>query len=231
LERQLRPSLTETEVSRSFFTSYRRFWLDYLLNAFSLEMHGAVVDFGGKRQNKRGSFNPPEDQADTWWYINLELTTKPDIFADVAAVPLPNESADVILCTEVLEHIQHPQICVNEIWRILKPGGLAFVSVPFMYPVHADPFDFQRFTDTGLQTMFGGFRTVEIIPMGGYLGVMGLFTELGLGGIKGQQIHKKMLRRLLTALAHWLYAQDLAANQQPEAWTKFTTGYFLRAAK
>jgi len=227
----MRPSLRNGKDSRSAFISYRRSWLDYLLNYFSTDMRGTVVDLGGKRFKKRGSFSPPENQADAWWYINLELTTKPDIFADVEAVPLPNKFADVIICTEVLEHIHHPQVCVHEIWRILKSGGSALVSVPFMYPIHADPYDFQRFTDKGLHEMFIDFTTVEIIPMGGYLGVVGMFTELGLSGIKVQRVHKKVLRRLLTFLADWLYARDLAIFQQPEAWSKFTTGYFVKAKK
>jgi SAM-dependent methyltransferase len=218
-------------IRQTSYVSYRRLWLDFCLEQSAPEMRGLILDLGGKRENKRGSFRPPEGQAKAWWYLNLEMSTRPNILGDVTQTPLASECANVIICTEVLEHLKYPAACAAEIFRLLRPGGQAFVSVPFMYPVHADPYDFQRFTDAGLQRMFDNFSTAEIIPMGGYLGVIGMFIELGLAGIKGQQIYKKIFRRLLTALAHWLYSRDLSANQQPEAWAKFTTGYFIRAIK
>jgi SAM-dependent methyltransferase len=211
--------------------TYRRFWLDYCLTKVSPEMHGVVIDLGGKRTNKRGSFEPPEHQSKNWWYINIDRNTIPNVFGNVTAVPFASESCNCIVCTEVLEHLTEPGKCVDEIHRLLLPGGKAFVSIPFLFPIHADPYDFQRFTDDGLRWLFREFTTLEIIPMGGYLGVMGMFIELGVAGIKGQQLHKKVTRRLLTWLARWLCAQDLKPTTQPEAWTKFTTGYFLRAIK
>lgn len=212
------------------YVTYRRLWLDTLLEAHAAEMRGVVVDIGGKRENKRGSFRPPEEQARSWWYLNLDLATRPNIFADVSAVPLPTASIDTVICTEVLEHLANPAACAAEIQRILRPGGLAFVSVPFMYPIHADPYDFQRFTEDGLRQLFRGFSTLEIIPMGGYLGVLGMFIELGVAGIQGQQFHKKAFRRLMTSLARWLCIRDIK-TRQPETWRKFTTGYFLGATK
>jgi SAM-dependent methyltransferase len=217
--------------SRKSNSTYRRFWLDACLDSFSDEMCGLVIDLGGKRENKRGSFRPQESRAQAWWYINLDWNTSPNVFADITRVPIKEQSADCIICTEVLEHLENPAACADEIFRLLRPGGQAFISVPFMYPIHADPFDFQRFAEAGLQRMFVGFSTIEIFPMGGYLGVIGLFIQLGLKGIQGQQIYKKVLRRLLTALAYWLCTQDLATSRQPEAWKKFTTGYFMRAIK
>jgi SAM-dependent methyltransferase len=218
--------------SQAVFTSYRRLWLDYFLNYFSPEIRGTVVDFGGKRHNKRGTFKPPENQAEAWWYINLELTTKPDIYADVTATPLQNESADVIVCTEVLEHIHRPQACVNEIWHILKPGGLAVVSVPFIYPVHADPNDFQRFTADGLCHLFNKFSKIEIFSMGGFWGTLGMLLEIGVPGIRGNSVQNKILRRTLVWLSRKLYALDISRSpEQNPIWQKFTTGYFIRVIK
>ncbi|HXF85989.1 MAG TPA: class I SAM-dependent methyltransferase [Anaerolineales bacterium] len=141
------------------YITYRRLWLDSCLNAFASEMRGVVVDLGGKRENKRGSFQPPEHQAQAWWYVNLDLTTHPHIFADVLFVPLKSQSVDCVICTEVLEHLSDPQACVNEIHRLLRDGGLVLASTPFLYPVHADPYDFQRFTEDGLQNLFRNFNS------------------------------------------------------------------------
>lgn len=213
------------------FVTYRRFWLDHYLTQFAPEMCGTVIDLGGKRINKRGRFTPPEHQSKNWWYINIDTGTCPNIFGDVTAIPLAPSSCDCILCTEVLEHLIHPTKCVDEIYRILKPGGEAFVSIPFLFPIHADPDDFQRYTDEGLRRMFQKFSSTELHPMGNYLGVIGLFIELGLGGIKGQNISHKTTRHMLTKLARWLYYRDLTQTTQPEIWLKFTTGYFLKVIK
>jgi SAM-dependent methyltransferase len=214
------------------YVTYRRLWLDTLLQAFSGEMQGVVLDLGGKRENKRGTFRPPVSNIQAWWYLNLDLDTHPNLYADVGNLPLKSESVDIIICTEVLEHLKSPSACASEILRILRPGASAFVSTPFLYPVHADPFDFQRFTADGLQKLFEGCSKLEIFPMGGFWGVLGLFLELGLPGYPGKNLHHKILRRSLLWLARRLCAYDLVSClSQPAAWQKFTTGYFLKATR
>ena len=105
------------------YVTYRRLWVDSCLNAFIDEDHGLVIDLGGKRENKRGSFLPPEHQADAWLYLNLDPQASPNIFSDVVKTPLLKQSADYIICTEVLEHLSNPQACVDEIHRILREDG------------------------------------------------------------------------------------------------------------
>jgi SAM-dependent methyltransferase len=214
------------------YVSYRRLWLDYYLEQFSPEMRGTVFDLGGKRENKRGSFRPPEAQAAQWWYLNLGLSTRPNILGDVTQLPLEAASADVILCTEVLEHLRHPAACVAEIERLLKPGGTALVSIPFIFPIHADPDDFQRFTADGLRQLFGAFASLEILPMGAFWGTLGMFLEIGLLGLSGQELHHKLTRRSLSWLSQRLCALDLERWPETQAtWQKFTTGYFIKANK
>ncbi len=69
-----------------------------------------------------------------------------DVFYDGKNIPFPNESFDTIICTQVLEHADDPEVLAKECVRVLKPGGRAFFSMPFMYPEHEIPFDFRRFT-------------------------------------------------------------------------------------
>jgi SAM-dependent methyltransferase len=214
------------------YVTYRRLWLDSCLNAFSNEMRGSVIDLGGKRDNKRGSFQPPEHQADYWRYINLDLSTSPNIFADVTQTPLERKTVDCIICTEVLEHLPNPQACADEIHRLLRDGGVAFVSVPFFYPVHADPYDFQRFTEDGLRHLFRGFNSIEVYRMGGYAGVLGLLIELGIAGVKGNSIFQKILHWKMKWISRWLCWYDLLVfNRHNSSWEKYTTGYFLKAVR
>lgn len=66
---------------------------------------------------------------------------------------LTDDSFDYVVCTEVLEHTLHPWDAVTEIWRILKPEGLLFLSVPFNFRIHGPLPDCWRFTEHGLRAL------------------------------------------------------------------------------
>lgn len=220
------PSRLDYWNSKGYIT-YRRLWLDSVLEAFSHEMLGVVVDVGGKRENKRGVFHPPEEQAKAWWYVNLDMDTRPNVYGDVQQIPLRGQSVDCILCTEVLEHLSHPQKCVDEMYRILRDDGLVLTSVPFLYPVHADPFDYQRFTEDGLRNLFREFKSVDVYRMGGYSGTLGLMLETGMTGVEN-----RFLRWIIKWISRWLCRFDLIVfGEESEIWSKFTTGYFVRAVR
>lgn len=72
--------------------------------------------------------------------------TRPDVFADAHQLPFSSNSIDAITCFEVLEHVSTPDRVIMEIARVLKDGGVAALSMPFLYPVHDAPYDYQRWT-------------------------------------------------------------------------------------
>lgn len=107
-------------------------------------------------------------------YVNVDVDAsyKPDIVADVQALPFADGSIDAALCISLLEHVERPDLAVAELHRTLKPGGLIFVTVPFIWPYHAAPGHYQdywRFSRDALNALFRRFSEVEIVPMGGYL--------------------------------------------------------------
>lgn len=211
------------------FVSYRRYLIDRHLESQKCLMDGIVLDMGGKRERKRGSFRPPESQFDEWIYINLARETQPHVVADVLHVPFANALADCVICTEVLEHLAEPSSSVTEVHRVLKYGGVLIASVPFLYPVHADPHDFQRFTQEGLRHLCREFDTINIESMGGYWGVVGMFLELGMGKRKGGWRPAVGLKnRSITALARLLYYID---HRSSTLGLSFTTGYFVLCIK
>ncbi len=75
---------------------------------------------------------------------------------------IPSDHFDLIICTEVLEHTLNPFDAVNEIYRILKPSGLAYVSTPFNLRIHGPLPDCWRFTEHGLRSLFRSFSNIEI---------------------------------------------------------------------
>jgi len=85
-----------------------------------------------------------------------------DIVADIANLPLPNNSVDRIICDNVLEHIDQPRKVVIESGRVLRSGGLAYFCIPFLYPFHRSPNDYNRWTKEGLQELFRDFEIIKI---------------------------------------------------------------------
>ncbi len=61
-------------------------------------------------------------------------------------LPLQSASVDTVLCTDVLEHIKHPEQLFTEMSRILVPGGKLILTVPFMYWLHDTPNDYHRYS-------------------------------------------------------------------------------------
>lgn len=81
----------------------------------------------------------------TQWY-----GTRPTVFGDAHSLPFADARFDTALMLDVLEHLRAPETCIKECERILNDGGKLFLKVPFLYPIHDAPADFQRWTRFGL---------------------------------------------------------------------------------
>ena len=90
--------------------------------------------------------------------------------SDIQNIPVVSQRYDVIICTQVLEHVTNPQKVFNELSRILKPGGTLHLTTNFIFPIHGAPYDFFRFTNYGLYYLSdeSGFTDIQITSRGGY---------------------------------------------------------------
>ena len=85
-----------------------------------------------------------------------------DVVGSVYEMPFPDATFETILCISALEHFEEPQKAVDEMLRILKPGGTALIQVPLLFPVHDAPGDYWRFTSYGLKSLFKRWTVVSI---------------------------------------------------------------------
>jgi SAM-dependent methyltransferase len=92
-----------------------------------------------------------------------------DIRSEIYSIPLPSESVDIILCTQVLEHLKYPTRALQEMHRLLKPGGKLYLTVPFASEEHMVPYDYFRYTKFSLDFLMReqGFNPLLIDPQGG----------------------------------------------------------------
>lgn len=93
---------------------------------------------------------------------------------------IPSQSFDVVLCTEVLEHLHTPHRAIAEFRRVLKPQGLLLLSTRFIYPLHETPIDYFRFTKYGLQHLLRDFHILELQEEAGTIETLAiLYQRLG----------------------------------------------------
>jgi SAM-dependent methyltransferase len=87
--------------------------------------------------------------------INTDIFYYPgiDVVANAEELPFATGSLDAVVCESLLEHVPNPQKIVAEMYRVLKPGGGMYIVIPFVYPFHACPNDFYRWSITGLKEL------------------------------------------------------------------------------
>ena len=93
--------------------------------------------------------------------------TRPDVFADARGLPFTTGSIQGVIFKDVLEHVRGPERVLAEIGRVLEPGGILVLWMPFMYPIHDAPYDFQRYTEHGLETYLAdhGLKVTQLLPV------------------------------------------------------------------
>jgi SAM-dependent methyltransferase len=135
---------------------------EFNINIYKLLPPNATIfDIGSKESRGTYGFGPPPPTAKV---ICVDMFAGPgvDLVADAHDMHMvADDSVDCVVTVSTLEHVRYPQQVVSEIYRILKPGGFVYINVPFVFPFHADPDDFHRFSKNGILILCEKFERLD----------------------------------------------------------------------
>jgi ubiquinone/menaquinone biosynthesis C-methylase UbiE len=160
--------------------------------------------------------------------IDNDPARNPDIVTNVCEMPMFDDGTfDAVFMMEVLEHVTEPQNALDEVFRVLKPGGVLVLSVPFIFPLHDEPYDFYRFTKGGLAYLLRRY-TVEIIrARNNYLNaILVLVARMVITKKKKDKI--RGIGAFILAILFYPILKMIVGSCVSD---KATTGYFVKARK
>lgn len=139
-----------------------------------------VLDAGCGEQPLRREIERAEAK-----YIGLDVRQNRagtvDVIAPLWSVPLPDASIDVIVATEVLEHVADTTGAFAEMARLLRQGGTIILTTPFAYPLHELPHDYVRLTPAAIVWLAerNGLAAPDVRALGNEVEVLALtFTNM-----------------------------------------------------
>ena len=123
------------------------------LKEFFPQLRGEVLDVGCGSKPYRAMIPATR-------YVGLEYDTPrarasfaADAYYDGRTFPFADGSFDAVLCSQVFEHVFTPEEFLREIHRVLRPGGVLVLTVPFVWDEHEQPHDFARYSSFGLKAL------------------------------------------------------------------------------
>lgn len=176
---------------------------------------------------------PYKSTFDTRKYIAIDLSAsnKVNVRGDICALPLQTAALDVVICTEVVEHVENVDKALEEINRVLKHSGHLVLTTPLLMGIHCTV-DYHRFTETMLKILLNrhGFEIQQLEKRGGILSVLGailLQVPRQVLGLDGNPPAKEF-RYLLVGMTYIFLvplAKTLTALDALDKSRNFTLGY------
>ncbi len=169
----IRDALRARYQRESFFPT----WLGMFINPFYFARKGLaahVRDLGrhisGRTLDVGCGSKPYEQLYDSTEYVGLEYDTpqnragkKADHFYDGETFPFGDGEFDSVVANEVFEHVFNPNRFLDEVHRVLKPGGMVLMTMPFVWDEHEQPHDFARYSSFGIRHLLEqhGFEIIK----------------------------------------------------------------------
>lgn len=212
-----------------YWATYRRKMLDILQEKFKFLYKGTVLDIGGR---DRGRFKKPKDKVKSWIFADINENQNPDIVLDAANMnQIESETIDVINAIELFEHVEEIEKALNECQRVLKKEGILIISAPFLWQIHADPFDFQRWTSIKWRAELkkNNFKIENFLIMGRYYTHLAEIVKVKLNN--GSKIERLFLKIIMPFLNLMIRFDIKPKVKQNLVLNSFHNGYFIIARK
>ena len=161
------------------------------------DVRGEVLDLGCGAQPYRRWL--PDGVA----YTGADITDETGsgvLLTPGEPLPFPDASFDVVLCTQVLEHVEDSRQLAQEVERVLRPGGTAVVSAPFIFNQHGVPHDYRRFTQYGIARALPGCRVERTCLQGGIGSSLAILLLNWMDGQCNRSLPGRLLKGLLLPL-------------------------------
>jgi SAM-dependent methyltransferase len=168
--------------------------------------------------------------------VDLDPLRKPDIVADAQSLPFKDGEFEVVLCTEMLEHVVNPFKVEAELRRVLSPGGMLILSTRFVYPLHDTPHDYWRYTKYGLSKLFEAWEIIELKPETETFSAIGALLQRV--SFQSRLRFNKLLKFFALLLAwafdrlNWLIIEEYGDIRKSRREVQImATGYYLAAKR
>jgi len=170
--------------SEYVYKTYHRILLEQLIAKHAYHITGSMLDVGALNPRYNHLFKASVTSVDL--IINEKLGVQ---YGDIEkGLSFNDASFDSVICIEVFEYLDNYQKAIDEIYRLLKPDGTAFISIPFFYRDHTDNI---RFTEKMFLSKLALFRNLKSTRIGnGYIAVWDILRKKVFG------IRFKLLRYL-----------------------------------
>jgi SAM-dependent methyltransferase len=203
-------------------------------------IHGRLLDAGAGNQPYKEWYEPLVTDAIS---VDAAPIEGLDALALVDRLPFGEKTFDVVLATEVLEHVDDAEVACSELLRVLKPGGHVIVTVPYLYPTHEAPYDYRRFTHFGLQKLLErrGFDDVQVFAKGGGGTLVAHYVVLAstraaqlagrIGRAEGDSAEPQWVRKLIAWPQHAMLRKRQVSMPVTGTSTRISLGYMAVARR
>jgi SAM-dependent methyltransferase len=146
-------------------------------------------------------------------HIGCDIQPGPgvDCIEDVHALTFDDASVGTVVAFETLEHVADPIRAMQEIHRVLRPGGVVAISSLMFMPIHAHPWDFWRFTPEAFGLLLKDFESRLVVGVGWELMPSNVFGV----GVKGSSPELSLDVLPRTRAAHDTWGQGKAVDFGP----------------
>jgi SAM-dependent methyltransferase len=174
------------------------------LVAETFDCPGPVFEFGSYQVDGQEGYANLRGLFASKSYVGCDMRPGPgvDRVEDVTAISLPDESAGTVLCIETFEHVFEVSKAFDEVFRLLRPGGIFVITSPLNFRIHGYPDDYWRMTPNCLRRHLAPYAA----RVSGYQGYHAFpHTVMGVGFKGPVSAHcAARLESLVDAYRAWL---------------------------